>query len=100
MFKGIKQVDKYYKYPMSYRFGSIYDNKGIIRIYSNGLNKDYETQHFFYYKIKNKNIKDKFKLNIVNSKKIRVIIKEKYGVKDKGLYKVKGFYKNYVRLQK
>ena len=36
IFKNIKQVDEYYKYPMSYRMGSIYDEKGIIRIYSIG----------------------------------------------------------------
>ena len=37
IFKNIKQVDEHYKYPMSYRMGSIYDEKGIIRIYSNGI---------------------------------------------------------------
>ena len=47
IFKNIKEADEYYKYPMSYRMGSIYDDKGIIRIYSNGQKGDYETDKYF-----------------------------------------------------
>ena len=54
IFGNIKEVDQYYKYPMSYRMGSIYDDNGIIRIYSNGQKGDYETDKYFYYKLKNK----------------------------------------------
>lgn len=97
-FKNIKSVDQHYKYPMSYRFGSIYDNFGIIRSYSNGLNNDFETQKYFYYKIKNERIKQKFKQNMENDKTLRLIVKNGKSVTDKGLYKVKGFYRNYVRL--
>ena len=69
IFKNIKQVDEYYKYPMSYRMGSIYDDKGIIRIYSNGSKGDYETSKFFYYVLKNDKIKERFQQNIKNKKK-------------------------------
>ena len=100
MFKNIKSVDEYYKYPMSHRMGSIYDTKGIIRSYSNGLNNDFETKLYFYYKIKNDRIKNKFKLNMKNNKELRLIVKQHNGVLNKGLYKVKGFYKNYVKLYK
>ena len=99
-FKNIKQVDIYYKYPMSYRIGSIYDKHGVIRSYSNGQNGDYRRGKFFYYKLKNDFVKQKFKMNIGNKKKIRLIVKTKDGVSDEGLYNVSGFYKNFVRLLK
>ena len=99
-FRNIKEVDKYYKYPMSYRIGSIYDDKGIIRSYSNGQKTDYKRGKFFYYELKNDFIKQKFKMNINNNKKVRLIVKTETGVNDEGLYNVSGFYKNYVRLQK
>ena len=99
-FRNIKEVDEYYKYPMSYRIGSIYDDKGIIRSYSNGKKSDYKRGKFFYYELKNDFVKQKFKMNINNKKKLRLIVKTKIGVNDEGLYNVSGFYKNYVRLQK
>ena len=53
-----------------------------------------------YYVLKNDKIKDKFKLNIKNKKKLRFFIKVKDGVQDMGLYHVKRFYKNYVIFEK
>ena len=100
IFKNIKQVDEHYKYPMSHRMGSIYDEKGIIRIYSNGSKGDYQTPKFFYYVLKNDKVKERFQQNIKNKKKVRVIVKVDNGVKDLGLLNVKGFYKNFVRLEK
>ena len=55
-FKNIKTLDAHYKYPMSYRIGTIYDSDGIVRVYSNGKNEDNSNRGFFYYKIKNKTI--------------------------------------------
>lgn len=100
IFRNIKEVDEHYKYPMSYRKGSIYDEKGIIRIYSNGSKGDYQTEKFFYYVLKNDKVKKRFQKNIKNQKKVRVIVKKDKGVEDMGLLKVKGFYKGYVRLEK
>ena len=100
IFKNIKQADEFHKYPMSYRMGSIYDDKGIIRIYSNGEKGDYETPKFFYYKLKNDKIGNRFKQNIKNKKRVRLIIKIDEGVKDRGLLEVKGFYNGFVRLGK
>ena len=99
-FKNIKEVDGYFQYPMSYRMGSIYDDKGIIRIYSNGSKEDYQTPKFFYYVLKNDKVKERFQKNIENKKKVRVVIKQERGVRDMGLLKVKGFYKEFVRLDK
>ena len=100
IFKNIKQADEFHKYPMSYRMGSIYDDKGIIRIYSNGEKGDYETPKFFYYKLKNDKIGNRFKQNIKNKKRVRLIVKIDEGVKDRGLLEVKGFYNGFVRLGK
>ena len=100
LFKNIKHVDEHYKYPMSHRMGSIYDDKGIIRIYSNGTKGDYQTPKFFYYVLKNDKVKERFQQNIKNKKKVRVVIKKEKGVEDMGLLRVKGFYKNFVRLEK
>ena len=99
-FRNIKEVDAYYKYPMSYRMGSIYDDKGIIRIYSNGQKGDYETDKYFYYKLKNKQVRERFKNNIKNNKKIRLLVKVESGVKDRGLLEVKGFFNGFVRIVK
>ena len=99
-FKNIKSFDQYYKHPMSYRFGSIYDNNGIIRIYSNGLNGDYEKNNIFYYKIKNDKIKNLFKKTKFNNITIKVVVKVTNGVEFKGKYKIRGFYKGFVRLER
>ena len=69
IFKNIKEADEYYNYPMSYRMGTIYDDKGIIRIYRNGQKGDYETDKYFYYKLKNKQVRERFENNIKNKKK-------------------------------
>ena len=99
IFKNIKQVDEHYKYPMSHRMGSIYDAQGIIRIYSNGLNNDFSTKNYFYYRIKNEKIKNLFLLTKKNNKKLRIIVKRKHHVEDLGLARVMGLYKNFVRLK-
>ena len=99
MFKNIKQAHEYYKYPGSYRIGTIYDDKGVIRCYSNGT-KDIIKENIFYYELKNDSIKEKFKLNKNNNKLLRIFRKENNQVRDLGLYKVDKFYKNYVKLIK
>ena len=32
VFKNFKEAHEYYNYPGSYRFGTIYNEKGVIRI--------------------------------------------------------------------
>ena len=100
LFKNFKEAHEYYNYPGSHRIGSFGDDKGIIRIYSNGSEGDYQTKKFFYYVLKNDKIKERFKNNIKNNKKVRVVVKATKGVEDLGLLNVKGFYKNFVRLEK
>lgn len=100
IFKNFKEAHEYYKYPGSHRIGSIGDDKGIIRSYSNGKKGDVLKNNKIYYVLKNDNIKEKFKLNIKNRKKIRFFIKQENGVKDMGLYHVRRFYKNFVIFEK
>ena len=97
MFKNIKQAHEYYKYPGSYRIGTIYDENGVIRSYSNGT-KDIIKDNIFYYELKNDKIKNAFKINKKNNNSLRLFRKDNNYVKDMGLYKVDKFYKNYVKL--
>ena len=99
MFKNIKEAHEHYNYPGSYRTGTIYNDKGVIRCYSNGM-KDIYKNKVFYYELKNNKIKDMFRITKENKKKVRIFRKEKDFVKDLGLYKVDKFYKNYVKLIK
>ncbi len=99
-FKNIKTLDAHYKHPMSYRIGTIYDSDGIVRVYSNGKNNDFETNNFFYYRIKNKTIEKRFIDAKKNARTFRLVTKIDNGVLDRGLYKVSGFYKNFVRLNR
>ena len=100
IFKNFKIAHNYYKYPSSYRFGTIGDEYGVIRSYSNGKNNDIIEKNKIKYKIKNKKIRDLFKLSKLNNKRLRFFYKIKNGVKDLGLFKVKRFYKEYVILFK
>ena len=100
IFKNFKAAHEYYNYLGSHRIGSFGDEKGIIRSYSNGKKGDILKNNKIYYVLKNNNIKEKFKLNIKNKKKVRFFIKVNDGVKDMGLYHVKRFYKNFVVFEK
>ena len=62
IFKNLKEAHKYYNYPSSHRFGTIGNEKGVIRSYSNGKGCDYYKKNTteVYYKIKNN--KDKIVL--------------------------------------
>ena len=100
-YKNIKEAHGFYKYPGSYQYGSVYvKDYGIIRSYSNGKKGDVLKNNKIYYVLKNDNIKEKFKLNIKNKKKIRFFLRFEKGVKDMGLYFVKRFYKNFVVFEK
>ena len=99
LFKNFKTAQEYYKYPGSYRIGTIHNEKGVIRSFSNNT-YDIDKGNTFYYFIKNDKIKNAFKLNKNNGKKIRLFIKKNDYVVDVGLYKVDKFYKKYVKLMK
>ena len=83
-FKNIKTLDAHYKYPMSYRIGTIYDSDGLVRVYSNGKNEDYSNRGFFYYKIKNKTIENRFRESKKSGNKFRLVTKSQNGVTDHG----------------
>ena len=103
IFKNFKEAHEHYKYISSHRFGTIGNDTGVIRSYSNGKGCDYykNEEKSVYYKIKNERIKELFKLNIKNKKKVRFFKKIDEGVKDLGLYNVIGFTKdNFIHLRK
>ena len=100
-FNNFKEAHEYYKYPSTHRIGTIGDDNGVIRSYSNGKNCDYYKNDgkIVFYKIKNVKIKELFLLNKKHKKKVRFFMKVKEGVKDMGLYTVKSFTDdNYVIL--
>ena len=92
-FKNIKTLDAHYKHPMSYRIGTIYNDNGIVRVYSNGNNIDYEKGTFFYYKLKNTNVESRFRDAKKKGLAFRLVTKKDNGVTDRGLYKVSGLIK-------
>ena len=99
LFKNFKTAHEYYKYPGSYRIGTIHNKNGVIRSFSN--NKyDIDKGNTFYYLVKNEKIKNAFELNKNNGKKVRLFIKKNGYVVDVGLYNVDKFYKKYVKLIK
>ena len=97
VFKNFKEAHEYYNYPGSYRFGTIYDEKGVIRSFSNNT-YDIDKDKIFYYKIKNDIIKSEFRKKM--GLKIRLFVKKDKRVEDRGLYKVDKFYKGFVKLIK
>lgn len=100
-FKGIKEAHEYYKFPGSYRYGSIYLlNHGIIRSYSNGTKHDVIGHNKIHYVLKNEKYRKRFAENMETNTKVHFFQKVPHGVKDLGLYKVTGFKGNSVVLEK
>ena len=95
IFKNIKLAHEKYNYPSSYRFGTVGNEKGVLRSYSNGKNHDkiLNNGSKVLYKIKNTKILNLFKLNQQTKQKVRFFFKIDKGVKDMGLYNVKKFIK-------
>tara|TARA_E500000178_G_C16834634_1_gene667713 strand:- start:11 stop:322 length:312 start_codon:yes stop_codon:yes gene_type:complete len=102
LFNTLKEAHIYYKYPSTHRFGTIGNDKGVIRSYSNGKNCDRisDDNKTIYYKIKNDRIKEMYRKNILSKKKIRFFRKVKSGVEDMGLYKPLKFTDGFVKLIK
>lgn len=104
-FPNFKIAHAHYKFPSTHRTGSIFDQRGIIRSYSNGeLGKDIVSAdgRSVRYRLKSEFIREKFKLNKGSGRKIRVFRKdvEKGDVMDLGLFLVFGFTKTHVKLGK
>ena len=101
-FNNFKEAHEYYKYPSTHRIGTIGDDNGVIRSYSNGKKGDIikDNGKIIYYKLKNEKIKNLFRLSIINKKKVRFFKKDNNKVLDMGEYNVSKFYKNYVKLVK
>uniref|UniRef100_A0A6C0AYZ1 Uncharacterized protein n=1 Tax=viral metagenome TaxID=1070528 RepID=A0A6C0AYZ1_9ZZZZ len=101
LFKNFKEAHEHYNFPFSHRIGTIHNDNGVIRSYSNG-EYDIEKDNYkiFYYKIKNDKIKEAFLLNKTNNKALKLFVKVKEGVLDLGKYIVDKFYKGYVKLLK
>ena len=100
-FINFKSAHNFYKYPSTYRIGTIYNNNGVIRSYSNNCVDKYNSDYsIFYYKLKNDNIKSAFKLTKEKNNNLRLFLKEKNNVLDLGLYKVSSIGYKYVKLIK
>ena len=71
LFKTLRDAHKFYDYPSTHRFGTIGNDKGVIRSYSNGVNCDkiLESGKVIYYRIKNDRIKKMYQMSIDNKKK-------------------------------
>ena len=103
IFKNFKEAHEHYNYHSTHRIGTIGNDKGVIRSYSNGKNCDYYKKDGkeIYYRIKNNKIRDLFNLNILNKVKVRFFRKVENGVLDMGLYKVVKFTKDdFIMLKK
>mgnify|MGYP001458802120 CR=1 FL=1 len=105
LFKNIKEAHYYYKFPGSYRIGTIIKDNIVIRVYSNGISApDYfiKNNNEFFYFIKNEKIFNAFKNTKKNKKYIYLFARINRGVNFYGVYKIKGFRENnkYVLLEK
>lgn len=102
IFKNFKQAHYYYNYPSSYRFGTIQDEYGVIRSYSNGKKGDkiLDGGKIIYYKIKNDKIKNMYQKTIDMKTKVRFFSKTNQGVLDMGLYTPIKFKNEFVVLNK
>ena len=105
LFKNIKEAHYYYKFPGSYRVGTIIKNDIVVRIYSNGFSKpDFfnKNKNKFYYVLNSNKIKEAFLNNKKNNIKVHIFAKEQQNVKYYGLYSVIGIRNNskYVLLQR
>ena len=98
-FRNFKEAHQHYKYPSTYRIGTIYNATGVIRSYSNGT-KDIQKDNYkrFYYKIENDNVKLAFRNSIDNRKPLRLFVNMGDFVIDFGMYTAERFYKEYVKL--
>jgi hypothetical protein len=104
LFRTLRDAHKYYKYPSTHRFGTIGNENGVIRSYSNGVNCDkiLESGKVIYYRIKNDRIKKMYQTSIDNKKKVRFFRKVKDGVLNAShsLYLPVRFHKGFVKLLK
>lgn len=100
-FVNFKSAHNFYKYPSTHRIGTIYNNDGVIRSYSNNTVDKYNNDYsIFYYKLKNDDVKSAFKLTKNKNNNLRLFIKQKNYVLDLGLYKVSNVGYQYVKLIK
>lgn len=103
-FKNIKEAHYYYKFPGSYRVGTIIYDNSVLRLYSNGTKPDYFNKkgNNFYYLLKNDKIREDYINTKLNNKSVFVFTKTDQGVINHGKFKVKGLRQNkkYVLLDK
>lgn len=101
-FRNFKTACEYYNYKGSHRIGTIGNEKGVIRSYSNGKNNDkiLNEGNEIWYKIKNNKIKELYQKSINSKQNIRFFIKIKNGVLDLGLFNATKFKNGYVILIK
>ena len=89
-FKNIQEGHTHYKYPGSFRVGSIFKKDyGIIRSYSNGEKSDrFINKNTFIYEVKNEEYYKKFKINLIKNNKVRLFVKSNNKLKNERETKV------------
>lgn len=103
-FSGIKEAHEYYKFKGSYQHGTVYDETGVIRSYSNGSSDDVieEDSIIYWISVERPYIRDAFDRNKKNNKPLRFFKKNKKAdhVEDMGLWVVVKTDFNYVKLKR
>jgi hypothetical protein len=102
IFKNFKSACEYYKYPGTHQHGSIGNEKGIFRSYSNGTKgKDFIKSNEILYRLKDTRMRMKFEKNIESGQPIRFFRKHVIAgnVEDLGLWIVASFTDTHVRLK-
>lgn len=93
-FKNIKSAHEHFKFPGSYRHGTVITNNLAIRIYSNMISSPdilNKNKTLFYYVVKTPKRLQAFKNNKKENIPIDIFIKQENEVLYLGKYKVLGF---------
>jgi hypothetical protein len=99
VFKNFKAACQHYSFPGTHQHGSIGNEKGIIRSYTNGtVGKDFVKENEVFYRLKDERMRAKFSLNVESGQRLRLFQKVSTGVVDRGLHKVEGFTETHVHL--
>lgn len=102
IFKNFKSACEHYKYPGTHQHGSIGNEKGIFRSYSNGTRgKDFIKANEILYRLKDHRMRMKFEKNVKSGQLVRFFRKNVIAgnVEDLGLWKVEAFTETHVRLK-
>ena len=103
LFRGIREAHEFYKFKGSYQQGTVYDDDGVIRTYSNGKHDDIirKDKIIYWISVERPYIREAFERSKNNDQSLRFFRKRKLDnkVEDLGLWKVVKTDFNYVQLK-